>query len=349
MTGQEHDPGAPESGSLERIQGEHDGSYKRMFSHAAMVEPLLRRFVFKDWVEQLDFSTLEPVKTHFVGPENRRRDSDLVWRLKWGERGAWFYVYLQVEFQSAPEQFMALRALTYLCLLYEELARRKQLTESGRLPPVLPVVLYNGKPRWRKPLELSELIDPVPGPFEAYLPRFRYLLIDEGHLTDEDLAPVDNPVSALFTMEQARSNEDVFRGLEQILKTTGGSLMEPVRKDMLSWILRSLLPVRFPDRNLVELFDLMENPQMLAETVKEWPSQWLAQGHEQGLEEGREQGLEEGREHGLRRAVARQLQLKFGGPTSHFAERLESADETELLTWVERLVVAGTPEDVFKD
>ncbi len=36
----------------------HDGSYKNLFSHARMVEDLLKGFVQEEWVENLDFSTL---------------------------------------------------------------------------------------------------------------------------------------------------------------------------------------------------------------------------------------------------------------------------------------------------
>ena len=39
----------------------HDNSYKLLFSHAHLVEDLLRGFVSEEWVAELDFSTLEKV------------------------------------------------------------------------------------------------------------------------------------------------------------------------------------------------------------------------------------------------------------------------------------------------
>jgi len=38
---------------------EHDASYKLLFSHARMVEDLLRGFIHEPWVHELDFTTLE--------------------------------------------------------------------------------------------------------------------------------------------------------------------------------------------------------------------------------------------------------------------------------------------------
>jgi hypothetical protein len=46
---------------------------------------------------------------------------------------------------------MALRVLTYAGLLWQKLVTERRLTD-GKLPPVLPVVLYSGEPRWRAPV-----------------------------------------------------------------------------------------------------------------------------------------------------------------------------------------------------
>ncbi len=37
---------------------------------------------------------------------------------------------------------MAVRVLAYITLLYEDLIRSKRLTSLGKLPPVVPIVLY---------------------------------------------------------------------------------------------------------------------------------------------------------------------------------------------------------------
>lgn len=45
---------------------------------------------------------------------------------------------------------MAVRIAAYVALLYQDLIEQKCLTPNGLLPPVLPVVLYNGEERSRK-------------------------------------------------------------------------------------------------------------------------------------------------------------------------------------------------------
>jgi hypothetical protein len=61
-------------------------------------------------------------------------------------------------------------------LLYQDLIRSGQLTASGQLSPVLPLVLYNGVRRWQAPEEVAELVATVPGGLE----RFRGVLPHEG-------------------------------------------------------------------------------------------------------------------------------------------------------------------------
>ena len=113
---------------------DHDNSYKLLFSHAEMVADLLRGFIREDWVRKLDFASLEKVNAGYVSDGMRGRESDVVWRLRWKGSGQWIYVYLLLEFQSTVDPFMAVRVMTYLGLLYQDLIRNRELTPSGKLP-----------------------------------------------------------------------------------------------------------------------------------------------------------------------------------------------------------------------
>ena len=69
---------------------------------------------------------------------------DRVWRVRLRDR--WLYVLVLLEFQSAVDRTMAVRILAYTALLYQDLLR----ASSDPLPPVLPIVLYDGSERWRE-------------------------------------------------------------------------------------------------------------------------------------------------------------------------------------------------------
>ncbi|MDD5037695.1 MAG: Rpn family recombination-promoting nuclease/putative transposase, partial [Methylococcaceae bacterium] len=54
----------------------HDLSYKHIFSHAEVVEDLLRGFVHEDWVGQIDYGSLEKVGGSYVTDDLREREDD---------------------------------------------------------------------------------------------------------------------------------------------------------------------------------------------------------------------------------------------------------------------------------
>ena len=326
---------------------ENDASYRNLFNHSQMIEWLLRRYVAQPWIEQLDFQTLEPVKAHFVGSENQHRESDLIWRAKLRDSQEWFYVYVLVEFQSTPDRFMAVRVLAYLCLLYEDLVRQKSLTPSGRLPPVLPIVLYNGAYRWTMPVQIRELIEPVSGGLDTYIPCFEYIVVDEGHLPKADLEPLDNPVTAVFQLEQARTVDDLRHLVTELTDLLEGPDMKGPRRDMVTWLRRVILPVMFPGETFPELEELKETRDMLAERAKQWPQQWMAEGRQEGHREGLEEGLHLGRVKGLRETLKLQLELKFGELSPEIAERLQGASDDDLLLWLQRLLNAASTDDIF--
>ena len=115
----------------------HDRAYKALFSHPLAVRDLLREFVAeqleggREWVERLDFSTLEPLPTERIDPTLRARTNDLVWRVRFRDPAdgpEWLHVLLILEFQSSVDWFMALRVQGYAVrLLLNSAVFRRQI------------------------------------------------------------------------------------------------------------------------------------------------------------------------------------------------------------------------------
>jgi predicted transposase/invertase (TIGR01784 family) len=285
---------------------EHDNGYKLLFSHSAMVADLIRGFVHEDWVEALDFSTLEKEAGSYVSDGLRSRESDVVWRVRWS-RDRWLYIYLLLEFQSTVDPFMGVRVMTYLGLLYQDLIRQRCLTASGKLPPVLPLVLYNGYARWGAALDVSELVEEVPGGIERYRPHLRYCLLDEGRIADAELESLQNLAAALFRLEKSRDKEDIEWVLTSLLEWLREPQLAEVRRAFTTWLVQVLLPARMPGAEIPQVTDLQEVRSMLAERVTEWTRQWKREGFEEGREEGLEKALAQ-----ARGALSTELEKRFG-------------------------------------
>ena len=330
----------------------HDASYKLLFSHAEMVEDLLRGFVPHSWVQALDFSTLEKVNASYVTDDLRDRHDDVVWRVRFQDH--WLYVYLLLEFQSTVDRFMAVRILSYTGLLYQDLIRSQSLHQE-RLPPVLPIVLYNGESRWKAAVALSELIHPAPKELQAYQPQQRYLLLDEGAYPESALPQVRNLVAAVFRLENGRHAENVLAVITALLDWLQGPQQAGLRRSFTIWIQRVILADHsaIPHESLLELEEVHT---MLAQRVQQWKQEWraegLAEGRAEGLEKGLAEGRTEGRAEGLqneRSTFLRQAQLRFGAETATtLAPLLERVADPEQLTQIgEWIILCTTGEDLL--
>src|SRR3954465_4716591 len=301
---------------------EHDSGYKLLFSHPEMVEDLIRGFVHEDWVRDLDFSTLEKVPGNYVAPNLMPRESDCVWKLRWKD-GRVLYVYLLIEFQSTVDSSMALRMMVYLGLFYQDLLKRGETTPWGKLPPVLPLVLYNGHPPWGAAREVAELIEEVPGGLEKYRPQLRSCLLDEMRMADWGPEPLRNLAAAMVRLEKSRGTKGAVRVLEAVSEWLRAPGLEELRRSFSLWVLGSLLPSRIRGTRFPEDLDLEEVRAMIAESGYLWSDQWEQEGMEKGLQQGRQEGRQEGRQQGgqeerqealakARGVLLRDLERRFG-------------------------------------
>ncbi len=312
---------------------DHDHSYKQLFSHAELVRDLLRGFVQEAWIDDLDLSTLEKTQSSYVSDDLREREDDAVWRVRC--RDEWVYVYILMEFQSTVDRFMAVRLMVYIGLLYQDLIRAGKLLQNGKLPPVFPLVLYNGKPPWSGATSVQELIQEVPGGLSKYRPALTYLLLDESCHPMQGVA-ADNLVAAIFRLEQSTEPADVRELVQQLIEWLKAPQQTSLRRAFAVWIRRVLLPVRLPGQPLPEINDLMEVDAMLAERVKEWTHEWEAKGRQEGRQEG-EAGI-----------LLRLMRLKFGELDVGVVDKIQSADIKQLAVWSERILSAKTAEEMLQ-
>jgi hypothetical protein len=138
------------------------------------------------------FSTLERVNSSYISDDLRDRADDVVWKVSWGDD--WLYVYILLEFQSTVDPWMAVRIMTYVGLLYQDLIKEKSFNAGKTLPPILPVVLYNGDPEWKAATNVEQLIQKIPGGLSKYCPDLPYLLLSEREYSDDDLKDLNNLV-----------------------------------------------------------------------------------------------------------------------------------------------------------
>jgi len=176
----------------------HDRGYQLLFSNPILFRQLLESFVKAPWVAQLDFDSCEKLNKSFISKEYEKRESDLIYKIRWREQTA--YIVILVEFQSTVQRFMAIRIWRYLAEFYTDWIETHQPSRHEKLPPVFPIMLYNGDSKWTAPDNIADLIENNEQLGEFAL-QFKYLKIVENEFSVEQLLAIGNIVSTLFLAE----------------------------------------------------------------------------------------------------------------------------------------------------
>ncbi len=202
---------------------------------------------------------------------------------------------------------MAVRMMSYVGLLYQDLIKAKQVLPHRRLPPVLPIVLYNGDARWTAATSIADLIPKVPGLVAQFLPSMEYLLISENQYTQSHLAKMHNLVAAVMRLQHSPDQATVL----EIIDLLNGWLVDnpELMRIFAIWIRAVLLRQSKNELTLPKVQDLKELKMTLAARLEEWALQSEKKGMEKGMEKGIAQGMERGRSE-ERMELARKLKQK---------------------------------------
>ena len=331
----------------------YDSHYKRLFSHPELVHDLLVEFVSVFPSDAMDENSLQRVNGSYTSESGANRHEDMVWKVSLGDR--WLYVYLLLEFQSRSDKWMAQRMHVYVSLLLDDLRRQNQLSPGDKLPPVVPLVLYNGQEAWSAATDLADLLASAPEGLQSLQPRQQYLLIEQRLYPPERLEGMTNLAAALFRLEHSRTPRDMEQVLISLSECLRDGKYSSLRRDFslfASWQLQR----KVKDSTIPETADMMEIRCMLEERRLEWWEQWklegLAEGRQlgrqEGLAEGKQEGLVEGKREGKRegilegeaRLLHRLLERRFGCLPAWAEERLVKATEEDLVRWGERTLDA---------
>lgn len=247
---------------------------------------ILLNFVPEDFVADFDFDTLEPCNGSYTTTDLSQRQDDIVWRLRW-KNSTWCYVYLILEFQSSQDRWMPLRILTYTALLWEDLIKKDMVQAGEMLPPVFPLVIYNGSSPWNAARDVSELLAKMPPDLATFQPRQKYFLLDVLQLGSSDVDNAQGVASLLVRFERAQTSEELQAIMVEMSKSLSNEKYDFLWRSMLNWI--GCLAQKLNLDN-IKPSDNGEEA-MLAERIAQWEQEFYQKGIQQGISEGLSQCL----------------------------------------------------------
>lgn len=151
----------------------HDRFFRETFSRREVAEGFLRGYLPQHIVDGIRWDTLAIAKDSFIEKALRNHFSDLLYTARHKNRE--IKIYLLVEHKSHPDTWVPLQLLRYQVRIWE--LHRKQHPKKP-LPPILPLVLYHGQPRWQGPDDFKALFGETDAALSAYIPNVRHEFCD---------------------------------------------------------------------------------------------------------------------------------------------------------------------------
>ncbi|MFN3200770.1 MAG: Rpn family recombination-promoting nuclease/putative transposase [Bradymonadia bacterium] len=177
----------------------HDSLVRHVMSKADVAAAGLRALLPPESISDLDLSSVRLMEGTFIDEAFREKRTDLLFELASND-GAPVYAYILAEHQSSVDRDMPWRMHQYITRIW---ARWKagHPNSTGRLPRVIPLVIYHGERRWTGPTTLREMMHGEGLVSESrYLPGLEFFLVDLTVLSEEEVIARSAGASPWFSL-----------------------------------------------------------------------------------------------------------------------------------------------------
>jgi predicted transposase/invertase (TIGR01784 family) len=331
-------------GPLPELTNPHDRFFKEVFSRPETAADFLANYLPPEVVGSLNLADLQLVKDSFVDSDLQEFFSDLLYQVRLGQNQSQSaFVYVLFEHKSAPDEWVAFQLLRYMVKIWTPMARRGRL-----LPPIIPLVLYHGRTKWKVAKNFAALVDG--GQAESlknYVPEFEYHLCDLTQF-DPDKLKGNLALRALMLVMKNVFGPDPLARLGEVLELA--RQLPEKDGDGLKFVMTLLLYFSVAAKGLSredfrgavrQAFPLQEE-RIMSTVAEEWVKEGIEKGIEEGIQKGIEegrikgriQGKKEGRIEGIREGASaltlRQLRRRFGRISAPTRERILSLSAEDL-------------------
>lgn len=305
----------------------HDEFFKRTFSNIEVARDYLRRFLPGKLYKRLRLETLSHKPGSFVGPKLKGFHADLLFECEYG--GKRITIPILLEHKSHPVKYPHLQLLQYMLLIWKD-------QEKNKLPltPILPLIVYHGKTRWKnKPF--SKYLMGMDEELMPYTPNFSIIQNDIGSLPLEVFEGLRNTYlkNILYLLKECWGESD----FQTVFRVAIGDLhsdekRDPILNEALTFYFFSIYRLKTPEEQELAISTLDDS--LKEKIMPNYLDVLLERGHQQGLELGLEQGLEQGLEKGKLEELLKVIRrsLSKGYPIEEIADLTElSVAEVESL------------------
>lgn len=267
---------------------DHDTLFKATFERPETAAAHLRDSLPADARERLDLSTLAVEPASFVDSEAAEARSDLLFSVQTSGSEDRAFVYVLFEHHSTHDPQMAWRLLRYIVRIWRRWERAQSGPDATRLlPPVIPLVVYNGESAWTSSTHFANRLQPTL--HETALadtsPDFRFVPQRVAGIPVREM-PGDAVGRLALALLGSRADSflQVLRGLRDDLKQDRDVALLTF-EFVITYVLR---------RSAIAEDELFETIRPLGPDYEEVAMNTAQMLEERGMKRGIEQGIERG-------------------------------------------------------
>ena len=168
-----------------RDNAPHEGLFLKVFKDKENTKHFLREHLPQGVLEHADLDSLYLENVSYLDDNLRKHFSDLVFSVRVGEEEfSAAKVYLLFEHKSSPEPLVGMQVLRYMALQWKEMYDQGE-TAGGKLPPIIPIVIYQGRGAWQARASFQKLVEIPSEAFKEFVPDFSFAFFNIGKVDEE--------------------------------------------------------------------------------------------------------------------------------------------------------------------
>jgi predicted transposase/invertase (TIGR01784 family) len=317
------------------ITNPHDTFFKEIFSDKDRMVDLIRGALPDKLVGGLDLAHLVLDNASYVDEELKKSFSDLVYT-SYYKSDVKIKISLLFEHKSTAPDYPQVQLLKYMTGIWDTQTKQKEA-----LTPVVAIVLYHGKKKWKKK-ELIRYFKGTDDILSPYIPDMDYILIDLSSYSNEELrTKLFTEVSveiALLIMKNIYNEENLRKHFREFMELGRMYFEEERGLRFLESVIRYMYSTTKIESQ--EVIDLVKK-------ISETGAKVMMTTAMKLREEGRQEGRQEGRREALLDWIADILEIKFGTPGLRLMEQVkEIEDVKELESVKEKIKRTGSLEEI---
>ena len=301
----------------------HDSFFRANFGTVRIARAIVKKALPPETVACLDLKKLTIERRDLSDDKLRDMVTDVIYKIPIKNTEKKIHFFPIFEHKSEQDHLTIFQIWRYVyllcCRIFQEAIDGDEVDAKYQLPPVIAIIIYHGKSKFRCKTELAELFYQLPG-LERYLPRMQAILFDLSTIDDNDPVLNDPEVPELRIVLMVMKivfRSDIVPKLKEVLEEMKPYSDDPEMSRVIQTTFAFLVNnVKYFQQNPKELFGMFREF-MGDDVMTTIIDTWIAEGEARAEEKKAPKWKAEGKAE----IVLKLLQDKF----NKIPKRIENA------------------------